>query len=272
MSINLKIAVILSKYMRQKMEMKFHGCKLTLSYLELIKLRRILEMLSSSVITDIIHRRDDIYRLFNEKHHDNNYYKRFLYCDTELLIIEIDAILCSYSSDVSSSSSSNNIVNSNLINNTLSSNEKVTTTGATISADDIEIIKTIKDKLNHDIINNCNLGYINRKKKKMKYDNNNLNNNNNGNAQQIVIEMMLYIIDKLDQLIRLTSVWLFLIIASIFIAIPCILFTPVDYLLVKYKILPVYHQISVLLTVFTAQTILRLSGIALVLHGKLIIV
>jgi hypothetical protein len=195
------------------------------------------------------------------------------------LIIEIDAILCSYSSDVSSSSSgsgvgssSNNIVNSNLINNTLSSNEKVTTTGATISADDIEIIKTIKDKLNHDIINNCNLGYINRKKKKMKYDNNNLNNKNNNNVQKIVIDMMLYIIDKLDQLIRLTSVWLFLIIASIFIAIPCILFTPIDYLLVKYKILPVYHQISVLLTVFTAQTILRLSGIALVLHGKLIIV
>jgi len=241
-------------------------------------------MLSSSVITNIIHRRDDIYRLFNEKHHDNNYYKRFLYCDTELLIIEIDAILCSYSSGVSSSSSSsssgsgvgsssNNIVNSNLINNTISSNEKVTTTGATISADDIEIIKTIKDKLNHDIINNCDLGYINRKKKNNKYDNNNLNNNNNNsNVQQIVIDMMLYIIDKLDQLIRLISVWLFLIIASIFIAIPCILFTPIDYLLVKYKVLPVYHQISVLLTVFTAQTILRLSGIALVLHGKIIIV
>ena len=225
-------------------------------------------MLSSSVITNIIHRRDDIYRLFNEKHHDNNYYKRFLYCDTELLIIEIDAILCSYSSGVSSSSSSSNSSSSS----SNSSSGKVTTTGATISADDIEIIKTIKDKLNHDIINNCNLGYINRKKKKMKYDNNNLNNNDNNNVQKIVIDMMLYIIDKLDQLIRLISVWLFLIIASIFIAIPCILFTPIDYLLVKYKVLPVYHQISVLLTVFTAQTILRLSGIALVLHGKLIIV
>ena len=235
---------------------------------------------SSSVITNIIHRRDGIYRLFNENHHNNNYYKRFLYCDTELLIIDIDAILCSYSSGVSSgsissgsgigSSSSSNIVN------TISSNENIvevealttasiTTTGAPIAADEIEILKTIKDKLNHDIIDNCNLGYINRKRY--------INNNNNNNINQIsVIEMIMYIIDRLDQFIRLIAVWLFLIIASIFISIPCILFTPIDYLLVKHKIIPVYHQISVLLKVFTAQTILRLSGIALVLHGKLLIV
>jgi len=260
-------------------------------------------------ITSIIHRRDGIYQLFKENHH-NNYYKRFLYCDSELLIDDIDTILCSYSSrsntgissnsnsgsssscscscccnsscscnsrgddirgdDIKVSNSDNNtstlivdhssntiIVNDNILSNNdniLNNNSSFISisSSSNVEQDEIEenikILKSIKEKLKYDIIINCELGYIHRK-----HDN-----------------IIMYIIDRIDQFIRLLAVWLFLIISSIFIAIPCIFLTPIDFILVRCKVLSVYHQSSVLLTVFTAQTILRLSGIALVLHGKLI--
>ena len=74
---------------------------------------------------------------------------------------------------------------------------------------------------------------------------------------------------KLDEIVRLIAVWLTLMLSSVFFAIPCIILTPVDYLLVKCGITSVYMQIAVLCKLFLSRTLLRISGIFVVADGVL---
>lgn len=78
---------------------------------------------------------------------------------------------------------------------------------------------------------------------------------------------LLKVIDKLDSLMRLLTVWFFLITSAAFIALPCILFSPVDSLLVKHGIIKPYHQVGVQSKMFIARKILQLSGIHLLVEG-----
>ena len=79
--------------------------------------------------------------------------------------------------------------------------------------------------------------------------------------------LLMKIVNKLDELVRLLAVWIMLTICSIFVAIPCILLTPIDYLLVKCGIISVYWQISVVCKLFLSRMILRASGIQLEIQG-----
>lgn len=72
---------------------------------------------------------------------------------------------------------------------------------------------------------------------------------------------------KIDEILRLIGVWLMLTLASIFVALPCILLLPLDFLLVTCGIMSVYAQISVNCKLFLARTMLRLSGIYVVVEG-----
>lgn len=75
------------------------------------------------------------------------------------------------------------------------------------------------------------------------------------------------ILHKIDEILRLIGVWLTLTLASIFVALPCILLSPLDYILVNCGIMSVYAQISVTCKLFLSRTMLRLSGIHAVVEG-----
>jgi hypothetical protein len=67
-------------------------------------------------------------------------------------------------------------------------------------------------------------------------------------------------INKCDEILRLIGVWLLITIAALFIALPCILLSPLDFLLVKIGIIDVFSQISVQCKLFLSRTIIRISG------------
>lgn len=73
--------------------------------------------------------------------------------------------------------------------------------------------------------------------------------------------------NKVDEIVRLIAVWLLLTIASVFFALPYILLSPIDYLLVNCGIISVHYQISVVCKLFLARSLLRVSGIHLDLEG-----
>lgn len=75
------------------------------------------------------------------------------------------------------------------------------------------------------------------------------------------------IINKVDEIIRLLGVWMILAFSSVFLAIPCILLSPVDFALVNMGLMSVYSQISVQTKVFLARAILHCSGINVVIRG-----
>ncbi len=75
------------------------------------------------------------------------------------------------------------------------------------------------------------------------------------------------VLHKLDEIVRLIAVWLTLMLSSVFFAIPCIILTPVDYLLVTCGITSVYMQIAVVCKLFLSRTLLRISGIFVVADG-----
>lgn len=81
------------------------------------------------------------------------------------------------------------------------------------------------------------------------------------------VSHVMKILHKIDEVSRLLAVWLALMLASVFLAIPCILLTAVDFILVRCGIISVYMQISVQCKLFIAHTILRLSGIYVVIEG-----
>lgn len=74
-------------------------------------------------------------------------------------------------------------------------------------------------------------------------------------------------INKVDEIIRLLGVWMILAFSSVFLAIPCIILSPVDFLLVNIGVMTVYNQISVQVKLFLARAILRCSGINVVIRG-----
>jgi hypothetical protein len=75
------------------------------------------------------------------------------------------------------------------------------------------------------------------------------------------------IVDRCDEVIRLVGVLLVLATSSVLVAFPCILLSPLDYLLVNFGIIDVFHQISVQVKLFLARTILLISGINVVVDG-----
>lgn len=75
------------------------------------------------------------------------------------------------------------------------------------------------------------------------------------------------IINKIDEVVRLVAVWLILAVSSVLFAIPCILLSPVDFLLVHMGVISVYNQLSVLSKLFLARSILHCSGINVVMKG-----
>jgi hypothetical protein len=75
------------------------------------------------------------------------------------------------------------------------------------------------------------------------------------------------VLNKVDQVVRTVAVWLLLALTSIFFALPCIMLSPLDFLLVTFGIIDVYSQISVVSKMFLAQTLLRVAGIHLVTEG-----
>ena len=68
-------------------------------------------------------------------------------------------------------------------------------------------------------------------------------------------------INKIDEVIRLIAVWLILAISSVFMAIPCIILSPMDFVL--------YHMgvISVSVKLLIARLILKCSGIHVEING-----
>jgi hypothetical protein len=75
------------------------------------------------------------------------------------------------------------------------------------------------------------------------------------------------IINKIDEVVRLIAVWLILAVSSVVLAIPCILLSPVDFVLVNLGVISVYKQISVIVKLFLARIILKCSGIHVVIDG-----
>eukprot|EP01038_Epipyxis_sp_PR26KG_P009184 gene9184-12388_t len=75
-----------------------------------------------------------------------------------------------------------------------------------------------------------------------------------------------FLMSKLDELIRLIAVWLFLISSAIFIALPCLLFSPIDTLLAQLNIIHPNNKFTNLFKVFVSKTIMKLSGIHLVVQ------
>jgi hypothetical protein len=75
------------------------------------------------------------------------------------------------------------------------------------------------------------------------------------------------IINKIDEVVRLIAVWLILAVSSVVLAIPCILLSPVDFVLVNLGVMSVYNQISVIVKLFLARLILKCSGIHVVING-----
>ena len=74
-------------------------------------------------------------------------------------------------------------------------------------------------------------------------------------------------INKIDEFIRLMGVWMILAFSSVFLAIPCIILSPVDFFLVNAGFMTVYSQISVQVKLFLARAILHCSGINVVVRG-----
>lgn len=75
------------------------------------------------------------------------------------------------------------------------------------------------------------------------------------------------IVSKIDEVIRLIAVWLILAVSSVFMAIPCIFLSPIDFILVHLGVISVYHQISVIVKLFLARLILKCSGIHVEIEG-----
>ncbi len=78
--------------------------------------------------------------------------------------------------------------------------------------------------------------------------------------------IILRILEVFDTVLRIISVWLFLIVTAIILAFPCILLRPVDYVLVHTGIIHPAYQISNLCKRFIAVTFLKLAGVHLVVE------
>jgi hypothetical protein len=75
------------------------------------------------------------------------------------------------------------------------------------------------------------------------------------------------IFDKVDEFLRLIAIWLILALSSVTVAIPCIILSPLDSVLVNLGVISVYQQIAVLAKRFIAHLCLKCSGIHLVVTG-----
>mmetsp|Transcript_27841 Transcript_27841/g.26672 ORF Transcript_27841/g.26672 Transcript_27841/m.26672 type:complete len:424 (+) Transcript_27841:111-1382(+) len=76
--------------------------------------------------------------------------------------------------------------------------------------------------------------------------------------------ILVFILDKIDELTRFLGVWSCIVVSAVFLAIPCILIKPLDYFLLYRGIITPFQQISVLAKRFIAGSIILLSGISLV--------
>lgn len=72
------------------------------------------------------------------------------------------------------------------------------------------------------------------------------------------------VFSKLEEIFRLVTVWLFLIISSILIALPAIFVTHLDYLLVRMKIVLPHYQLSMICKRFITYGCIKLYGIEMI--------
>ncbi len=72
------------------------------------------------------------------------------------------------------------------------------------------------------------------------------------------------ILGKVEEFFRLIVTWSFLIVSSTLLALPCLFLVPLDYFLIKTKIIRPSQQISVNCKRFIAYGVIKLSGIHLV--------
>jgi hypothetical protein len=77
-----------------------------------------------------------------------------------------------------------------------------------------------------------------------------------------------YILDKLDELIRLTAVYSVLANCGVFLAIPAILSKPIDGLLLRLGLLSSNLRPSALFRRLTAYSVLAVSGVVLEIQGQ----
>jgi hypothetical protein len=76
--------------------------------------------------------------------------------------------------------------------------------------------------------------------------------------------ILIFVLDKMDELIRFLGVWSCIVVSAVFLAIPCILIKPLDYYFLSRGIITPFQQISVLAKRFIAGSIVLLSGTSLV--------
>ena len=88
-----------------------------------------------------------------------------------------------------------------------------------------------------------------------------------GYAHRPKMGLVMMIIDKVDEFVRLIGVWSFLASMAIIFSIPALIVRGVDYMLVKLGVLPHHKQMNVAIKWFINRTILKLSGIHMVIEG-----
>eukprot|EP01031_Cornospumella_fuschlensis_P027990 gene27990-33799_t len=76
-------------------------------------------------------------------------------------------------------------------------------------------------------------------------------------GQNIVIVLLC----RIDEFLRLVATWSFLILSSIFIALPCVFLLPLDHLLLHYKLVAPSQQINIYGKRFIAKSMMALSGV-----------
>ncbi|RYY84100.1 1-acyl-sn-glycerol-3-phosphate acyltransferase [archaeon] len=78
--------------------------------------------------------------------------------------------------------------------------------------------------------------------------------------------LLIVLLCRIDEIIRLVATWSFLILSSIFIALPCVLLLPVDHLLLHYRLVAPSQQINIYSKRFIARSMMALSGVSITLQ------
>lgn len=72
------------------------------------------------------------------------------------------------------------------------------------------------------------------------------------------------VFSKVEEIFRLVTVWLFIIISSVVIALPAIFVTHLDYFLVRMNVIKPHYQLSMLCKRFIAYGCIKLYGIEMI--------
>ncbi|KAJ1395726.1 hypothetical protein B484DRAFT_267589, partial [Ochromonadaceae sp. CCMP2298] len=79
--------------------------------------------------------------------------------------------------------------------------------------------------------------------------------------------LLMKVVDKVDEMLRMLAVWLILAAGSVILAFPCLILAPLDYLLVSWGVISVFNQAAVRAKILIAGSILVVSGTHVDLQG-----